>query len=103
MRQPRRVAARASAARIAEENGWELGREVGYHVRFDRKIGRETRLRVLAEGVLNREVGGGGGGVWGSQGGLDGRTGGRRGLGGLPGGFWTRRFWEDPSLGGVGG
>jgi len=56
MLQPRRVAARASAARIAAENGWELGREVGYHVRFDRKIGRETRLRVLTEGILNRQL-----------------------------------------------
>ena len=56
MLQPRRVAARASAARIAEENGWELGREVGYHVRFDRKIGRDTRLRVLTEGILNRQL-----------------------------------------------
>ena len=56
MLQPRRVAARASAARIAQENGWELGREVGYHVRFDRKIGRDTRLRVLTEGILNRQL-----------------------------------------------
>src|SRR6476659_5401629 len=44
MLQPRRVAARAAAQRIADENGWELGREVGYHVRFDRKIGPQTRL-----------------------------------------------------------
>src|SRR3954452_13167016 len=56
MLQPRRVAARASAARIAAENNWELGREVGYHVRFDRKIGRDTRLRVLTEGILNRQL-----------------------------------------------
>jgi ATP-dependent helicase HrpB len=56
MLQPRRVAARAAAARIADENGWELGREVGYHVRFDRKIGRDTRLRVLTEGILNRQL-----------------------------------------------
>ena len=54
--QPRRVAARAAAARIAEENGWTLGREVGYQVRFDRKIGRETRLRVVTEGVLTRQL-----------------------------------------------
>src|SRR5437762_13432616 len=46
MLQPRRVAARASAQRIADENGWELGREVGYHVRFDRKIRAQTRSRV---------------------------------------------------------
>src|SRR6478672_1023088 len=56
MLQPRRVAARASAERIAEENGWELGREVGYHVRFDRKIGPRTRLRVLTEGILTRQL-----------------------------------------------
>jgi ATP-dependent helicase HrpB len=56
MLQPRRVAARASAERIAEENGWELGREVGYHVRFDRRIGPQTRLRVLTEGILTRQM-----------------------------------------------
>src|SRR3954447_26349907 len=56
MLQPRRVAARAAAQRIAEENGWELGREVGYHVRFDRKVGPGTRLRVLTEGILTRQL-----------------------------------------------
>lgn len=56
MLQPRRVAARAAAQRIAEENGWELGREVGYHVRFDRKLGPDTRLRVLTEGILTRQL-----------------------------------------------
>lgn len=56
MLQPRRVAARASAQRIAEENHWQLGREVGYHVRFDRKIGPATRLRVLTEGILTRQL-----------------------------------------------
>jgi ATP-dependent helicase HrpB len=54
--QPRRVAARAAAQRMAEENGWQIGREVGYHIRFERKIGRETRLRVLTEGVLTRQM-----------------------------------------------
>lgn len=54
--QPRRVAARAVAMRIADENGWELGRQVGYHVRFDRKISRDTRLRVLTEGILTRQL-----------------------------------------------
>src|SRR5438270_3249952 len=47
MLQPRRVAARASAQRIADENGWELGREVGYQVRFERRMGPDTRLRVI--------------------------------------------------------
>ncbi len=54
--QPRRVAARTVAARIAEENDWRLGEEVGYHVRFDRKIGNNTRLRVLTEGILTRQL-----------------------------------------------
>jgi len=56
MLQPRRVAARASAQRIADENGWELGREVGYHVRFEKRIGPATRLRVLTEGILTRQL-----------------------------------------------
>jgi len=56
MLQPRRVAARASAARIADENGWRLGEEVGYQVRFERKVGRETRIRVMTEGILNRQL-----------------------------------------------
>ncbi len=56
MLQPRRVAARAAARRIAEENGWELGREVGYHVRFDRRISDATRIRVLTEGILTRQL-----------------------------------------------
>src|SRR5205809_5433602 len=56
MLQSRRVAARAAAQRIAEENGWKLGREVGYHFRFDRKISPGTRLRVLTEGILTRQL-----------------------------------------------
>lgn len=56
MLQPRRVAARAAAQRIADENGWTVGREVGYHVRFEKQISRETRLRVLTEGILTRQL-----------------------------------------------
>ena len=56
MLQPRRVAARAAAARIADENGWAVGREVGHHVRFDKKVGPHTRLRVLTEGILTRQL-----------------------------------------------
>jgi ATP-dependent helicase HrpB len=54
--QPRRIAARATAARIAEERGSPLGREVGYHVRFERRAGRETRLLVMTEGILTRRL-----------------------------------------------
>ena len=39
--QPRRVAARLSAQRIAEEEGCRVGERVGYHVRFDKKPGRK--------------------------------------------------------------
>ncbi|HEV3120756.1 MAG TPA: helicase-related protein, partial [Isosphaeraceae bacterium] len=54
--QPRRVAARAAAARIAQENGWTLGREVGYQVRFERQATPETRLLVVTEGILTRRL-----------------------------------------------
>jgi ATP-dependent helicase HrpB len=56
MLQPRRVAARAAAARIADENNWQLGQRVGYHIRFEKRLGPETRLRVLTEGVLTRQL-----------------------------------------------
>ena len=56
MLQPRRVAARTVATRIAGENGWTLGDQVGYHVRFDRKLTARTRLRVLTEGILLRQL-----------------------------------------------
>ena len=54
--QPRRVAARAAAQRIAEENGWTVGGVVGYQIRFERKISRDTRLHVMTEGVLTRQL-----------------------------------------------
>src|SRR5450432_2509134 len=56
MLQPRRVAARAAAQRIATENRWEVGGEVGYQIRFEKRIGRNTRLRVLTEGILTRQM-----------------------------------------------
>ncbi|MEI8196496.1 MAG: DEAD/DEAH box helicase, partial [Phycisphaerae bacterium] len=54
--QPRRVAARAVAQRIAQENAWTLGQQVGYHVRFERRLTNTTRLRVLTEGILTRQL-----------------------------------------------
>ncbi|MEM8934342.1 MAG: DEAD/DEAH box helicase, partial [Acidobacteriota bacterium] len=50
--EPRRVAARAAARRIAEERRWRLGEEVGYHIRFDRKASARTRVLVVTEGML---------------------------------------------------
>lgn len=52
MLEPRRVAARAAARRIAQERGWTLGDEVGYQVRFDRQWHEGTRLVVVTEGIL---------------------------------------------------
>lgn len=53
--QPRRIAARLSAKRVAEERGSRLGAEVGYEVRFDRKISKATRLRFVTEGLALRQ------------------------------------------------
>ena len=50
--QPRRLAARAVAARIADERGWTLGREVGWQIRFERRASADTRLLVVTEGIL---------------------------------------------------
>jgi ATP-dependent helicase HrpB len=54
--QPRRVAARTIARRIADEQGWTLGAEVGWQVRFERRYGPKTRLLVATEGVLTRRL-----------------------------------------------
>lgn len=54
MLEPRRLAARAAARRIAFERGAQLGGEVGYHVRFERKASRATRILVVTEGLLVR-------------------------------------------------
>lgn len=51
--QPRRVAARAAARRVAAENGWTVGGEVGYAVRGDSKAGPSTGLLFVTEGVLS--------------------------------------------------
>ena len=54
--QPRRVAARSIARRIADEQGWQPGGEVGWQVRFERRFGPDTRLLVATEGVLTRRL-----------------------------------------------
>src|SRR5881628_292677 len=50
--QPRRVAARALARRIAHERGWTIGEEIGWQIRFERKFSDRTRLLVATEGIL---------------------------------------------------
>ena len=54
--QPRRVAAISVAARTAEEFGCKLGDEVGYSIRFDRKISSKTVINYCTDGVLLRET-----------------------------------------------
>jgi ATP-dependent helicase HrpB len=52
--QPRRVAARTVAARVAWERGCRIGEEVGYQIRFDDRTGLGTRICFVTEGVLLR-------------------------------------------------
>ena len=54
MLEPRRVAARAAARRMAMEHGTPLGDRFGYQVRFDRKAGSRTRVLTVTPGVLLR-------------------------------------------------
>ena len=54
MLEPRRVAARAAAARIAWHLHERVGQTVGYRVRFDTVVSAQTRIEVVTEGVLTR-------------------------------------------------
>lgn len=54
--QPRRIAARMLAQRVAKERDSRLGAEVGYQVRFDNVTSRETRLIYVTEGVMLRQL-----------------------------------------------
>lgn len=54
MLEPRRLAARAAAMRMADLLGEPVGRTVGYRVRMDTRVGPTTRIEVVTEGVLTR-------------------------------------------------
>ncbi|WP_201954250.1 ATP-dependent RNA helicase [Nocardia acididurans] len=54
--EPRRLAARAAAARMAALLGEPVGATVGYAVRGDRKVGRDTRVEVVTSGLLVRRL-----------------------------------------------
>jgi ATP-dependent helicase HrpB len=56
--QPRRVAARSLARRIADEQGFAVGQEVGWQVRFERQYSERTRLLVVTEGILTARLAG---------------------------------------------
>ncbi|WP_342373444.1 ATP-dependent RNA helicase HrpA [Propioniciclava soli] len=54
--QPRRIAARSVAERIAEEMGTPLGDVVGYQVRFTRQASRQTKVKLMTDGILLAEI-----------------------------------------------
>ena len=56
MLEPRRLATRAAAARMAQLTGTSLGGLVGYQIRDERRIGPATRIEVVTEGVLTRRL-----------------------------------------------
>jgi ATP-dependent helicase HrpB len=56
MLEPRRIAARASAERMAWTLGERVGETVGYRVRFGSKVSRATRIEVVTEGIFARQI-----------------------------------------------
>ncbi len=54
--EPRRLAARAAARRVAQEQGWTAGEEVGWSVRFERRYRADSRIVFCTEGVLLRRL-----------------------------------------------
>ncbi|VXD12418.1 ATP-dependent helicase HrpB [Marinoscillum sp. 108] len=56
MLEPRRLAARTIASRMSELIGDQVGKRVGYRVRFDNKVSESTKIEVLTEGILTRMI-----------------------------------------------
>jgi ATP-dependent helicase HrpB len=56
MLEPRRLAARAAAHRMAALRGEEVGATIGYRTRLDSKVSRTTRIEVVTEGILTRRL-----------------------------------------------
>ena len=54
--QPRRVAARALTRRIAREQAWRVGEEIGWQIRFERRFSDRTQLLVATEGILTARL-----------------------------------------------
>jgi ATP-dependent helicase HrpB len=54
--EPRRMAARSVAQRMADLLDEEVGKTVGYRVRFDQRISQQTRIEVITEGILTRRL-----------------------------------------------
>ena len=56
MLEPRRIAARSCATYISKKLGEAVGKTIGYSVRLDRKISKETRLEIVTEGLLTNRI-----------------------------------------------
>ncbi len=54
--EPRRLATRAAAARMATLLGEPVSRTIGYQIRFDRRVSPATRIEVVTEGILTRRI-----------------------------------------------
>jgi ATP-dependent helicase HrpB len=54
--EPRRIAARASAERMAQTLGERVGETVGYRVRFGSKVSRATKIEIVTEGIFSRQI-----------------------------------------------
>jgi len=54
--QPRRLAARMLAKRVAEEAGTALGEGVGYQIRLESRVSERTRIRFVTEGIILRQM-----------------------------------------------
>ncbi|MDR2876607.1 MAG: ATP-dependent helicase HrpB, partial [Chromatiales bacterium] len=56
MLEPRRLAARAAAGRMARLRGEEVGETIGYQIRFEGRSSARTRIKVVTEGILTRQL-----------------------------------------------
>ncbi len=56
MLEPRRLAARAAAGRMAQLRGEEIGGMIGYQIRFENRASKRTRVKVVTEGILTRQL-----------------------------------------------
>jgi len=56
MLEPRRVAAKSIAHFLAGQLGEKVGGRIGYHVKNDRKVGKDTQLEIVTEGILTRRL-----------------------------------------------
>ena len=54
--EPRRIAAKAAAYFIASQRGQKVGKEVGFRIRGESRVGNETKLEIVTEGILTRMI-----------------------------------------------